>query len=146
MSLPDHIHHLRVHIHFVDGVGLLQVAAGLALQPRQVVLEVALQLALQALEGDLLDGVREEAILGLHHVHLLVHAPLLVQDLPLLGEQRLLLVRQLQLQVTDDNLLGSQGLHQLLLTLGQLEVQDEGIFRGNFILTWCRMKDEIRGD
>lgn len=86
MSLPDYVHHLRVHVHLVDGVGLLQVAASLALQTRQVILEVALQLALQALEGNLLDGVREETVLSLHHVHLLVHALLLLQDLPLLGQ------------------------------------------------------------
>lgn len=128
MSLTDDIRHLRPGVHFLDGVGLLQVAAGLALQTRQVALEVALQLTLQALEGNLLEGVREEAVLRLHHVHLLVHAPLLLQDLPLLGQQRLLLVGKLLLQVTDDHLLGSQGLHQLLLPLRQLEVQYEGIF------------------
>lgn len=134
MSLSDDIHPLRVDVHLVHGVGLLQVAAGLALQTCQVALEVALQLTLQALEGDLLDGVRQEAVLGLHHVHLVIHAPLLVQDLPLLGQQRLLLVGELLLQVADDDLLGAQGLHQLLLPLRQLEVQDEGIFRGNFVL------------
>lgn len=128
MSLTDDIRHLRPGVRFLDCVGLLQVAAGLALQPRQVALEVALQLTLQALEGHLLEGVREEAVLHLHHVHLLVHAPLLLQDLPLLGQQRLLLVGELLLQVTDDHLLGSQGLHQLLLPLRQLEVQNEGIF------------------
>lgn len=128
MSLSDNIHHLRLRVHFLDGVGLLQVAAGLALQTRQVALEVALQLALQALEGNLFESVREEAVLRLHHIHLLVHAPLLLQDLPLLGQQRLLLARELLLQVADDHLLGSQGLHQLLLPLRQLEVQYEGIF------------------
>lgn len=128
MSLTGNVHHLRLRVHFLDGVGLLQVAAGLALQTRQVALEVALQLALQALEGNLFESVREEAVLRLHHIHLLVHAPLLLQDLPLLGQQRLLLARELLLQVADDHLLGSQGLHQLLLPLRQLEVQYEGIF------------------
>lgn len=128
MSLTDAISHLRPRVRFLDCVGLLQVAAGLALQPRQVALKVALQLTLKALEGHLLEGVREEAVLRLHHVHLLVHAPLLRQDLPLLGQQRLLLVGELLLQVADDHLLGSQGLHQLLLPLRQLEVQYEGIF------------------
>lgn len=128
MSPSHDIHHLRVRLHFLDGVGLLQVAAGLALQTRQVALEVALQLTLQALEGNLFESVREEAVLSLHHIHLLVHAPLLLQDFPLLGQQRILLVRQLLLQVADDHLLGSQGLHQLFLPLCQLEVQYEGIF------------------
>lgn len=104
------------------------MAAGLALEPRQVALKVALKLTLQALEGNLFDSVCEEPVLGLHHVHLLVHSPLLLQDLPLLGQQRLLLVHEFLLQVTDDQLLGSKGLHQFLLPLGQLEVQDESIF------------------
>lgn len=128
MSLPDHIHHLGVDVHFVDGVGLLQVAAGLALQSSQLALKVALQLTLQALEGNLFEGVREEAVLGLHHIHLLVHSPLLLQYVTLLRQQGLLLVGELLLQIADDDLLGSQGLHKLLLPLGELEVQDEGIF------------------
>lgn len=119
----------------MHGVGFLKLAAGLALQSRQVALKVALQLALQALEGDLLEGVRQEAELGLHCIQLLVHAPLLLQDVLLLGEKSLLLVDELLLQVANDHLLCLEGLHQLLLPLGQLEVQDEGILRGNFILS-----------
>ena len=103
------------------------MAAGLLPQSRQVTLEVALQLPLQAPEGHLLEGVGEEAELRFEHVRVLVHAPLLLQDGFLLGQQRLLLLHQLLLQLTDDRLLGAQGLHQLLLTFGQLEVQDEGV-------------------
>lgn len=128
MSLSDHIRRFGSRIRFFHSVGLLQVAAGLVLQTRQVTLEVALQLPLQALEGHLLEGVGEEAVLRLYHVHLLVHSPLLLQDGLLLGQQRLLLVHQLLLQLLDDPLLGTQGLHQFLLTFSQLEVQDEGVF------------------
>lgn len=128
MSLSDHIHRFGSRVRFFDSVGLVQVAAGLVLQTRQVALEAALQLPLQASEGHLFDGVGEEAVLCFHHVHLLVHAPLLLQDGFLLGQQRLLLVHQLLLQLTDDHLLGAQGLHQLLLAFSQLEVQDEGVF------------------
>lgn len=128
MSFSNYVHPLRVHVHLVVGVRLLQVAACLALQSGQVALKVALQLSLQALEGHLLDGVGEEAVLRLHHVHLLVHALLLLQDFTLLGQQHFLLVHKLLLQLTDDHLLGTQRLHQLLLTFGQLEVQDEGVF------------------
>lgn len=58
---------------------------------------------------------------------LLKHAPLLLQDLPLLADQRPLLLAQEPLQLPDLLLLALQGLHQLLLVLGELQLQDKRV-------------------
>lgn len=96
------------------------MATCLVLKTRQMTFEIALQFSLQALEGDLLDGVRKQTVLNFHHIHLLKHAMLLVEYLSLLGKEGLLLVHQPLLQITNHHLLSFQSLHKLFLPLRQL--------------------------
>lgn len=55
-------------------------------------------------------------------LQLLHQAPLLLQDLSLLADQRPLLLAEEPLQLPDLLLLALQGLHQLLLVLGELQL------------------------
>lgn len=96
------------------------MATCLVLKISQVAFKIALQFSLQTLKRDLLDRLRKQTVLGLHHIHLLEHAPLLAEYLALLGEEGPLLFNQSLLQITDHHLLSSQSLHQLLLSLCQL--------------------------
>lgn len=57
-----------------------------------------------------------------YFLQLFKHAPLLLQDLSLLADQRPLLLAEEPLQLLDLLLLALQGLHQLLLVLGELQL------------------------
>lgn len=57
-----------------------------------------------------------------YFLHLFKHPPLLLQDLSLLADQRPLLLAEEPLQLPDLLLLALQGLHQLLLVLGELQL------------------------
>lgn len=57
-----------------------------------------------------------------YFLHLFKHPPLLLQDLSLLADQRPLLLTEEPLQLPDLLLLALQGLHQLLLVLGELQL------------------------
>lgn len=67
-------------------------------------------------------------------VHLLAQSALLLQDLSLLADQRPLLLAQSALQLPDLFLLALQRLHQLLLALGQTQLQHQGVLRGHLIV------------
>lgn len=62
-----------------------------------------------------------------HFLQLVQHAPLLLQDLSLLADQRPLLLPKEPLQLLDLLLLVLQGLHQLLLVLGELQLQHKRV-------------------
>lgn len=70
--------------------------------------------------------------------HLVVHPPLLVQDFSLLVDQRPLLLAQEPLQLLDLVLLAPESLDQLLLTLGQLQLQHKGVFRGKLVVPFSK--------
>lgn len=128
---PAHLHHAGLHVHLLRSIRrrqgmrpLLTPANGLGLGPH---------LSVGGSEGELVERVLQQVELGLDLHQQLLRAPLLVQDVLLLGQQRALLLREATLQVGHLCLLHPQLLHQTLLALGHVQLQHQRILRRDLI-------------